>query len=409
MSWKDRFRRDASFKGIPFYVESYELNVSNSIVVNSYPFSNKHKTDNLGPNPLSDQIRGYLLGDDYDLDRERLIAACQDGKSGKLVHPYLGEKEVEIQNLSIRESKTQLRYLEFVLKWVEAGIDARPEVTIDSANNVASIANQTNSISNNEFFSAFEDIRLASQNFIEQVTSTIEDRLQFINDAVTSAKNAYQNVNELVEPVFQLQSTLKSAIRSPELVAEILDSTFSLFERAEANFGDIFQDLSTILLEQPSSPLRGAENAEENVTNAINFKIRQAAITTKSTVLSNYVRLEQTVEPKTIAAILSQEEFRIEVERSEKEIDEQLQVIESPELYFSMVDLKSSAIELTRDERVTSLPNLRRESFKKDLPIVVIASKIYGDPEYSDELIRRNRVKNPLFFPKDQVIEYVRE
>ena len=85
---------DASFKGVPFYVESEELTRFGRRIVNhEYPNTSEQFSEDTGGFPRDFNVSGFLVGDDVSDQLDALINACNEGK-GRLVLPFFGSMDV---------------------------------------------------------------------------------------------------------------------------------------------------------------------------------------------------------------------------------------------------------------------------------------------------------------------------
>jgi len=101
MAWQDRYL-DASFRGVPFFVDRANTSGGRKTVLHEFPERDLPFAEDLGRASRLFNVTGYIIGEDYFEQRDRLIAACFD-KSGPgiLIHPYYGSLTVNCQNLNI--------------------------------------------------------------------------------------------------------------------------------------------------------------------------------------------------------------------------------------------------------------------------------------------------------------------
>ena len=77
--WRSRLR-DASFRGVPFLLDDDEGTFGRRVQVHEYPQRDKPFTEDLGRATRRISINAYLVGDDYDEQRNKLIGApSRDG------------------------------------------------------------------------------------------------------------------------------------------------------------------------------------------------------------------------------------------------------------------------------------------------------------------------------------------
>ncbi|MDI4664719.1 DNA circularization N-terminal domain-containing protein [Xanthobacter autotrophicus] len=102
------------FRGIDFHVPDASHEVGRRIVVTIFPGIDEVAFDDLGKHDGPITVRGLIVGDDYVTRALALQAALQTPGTGTLLHPWLGEKTVVVdQPASIHFSATELRVVRF--------------------------------------------------------------------------------------------------------------------------------------------------------------------------------------------------------------------------------------------------------------------------------------------------------
>jgi prophage DNA circulation protein len=133
MSWRDRLR-PASFRGVAFFVREAEAGVSRNVVEHEYPGQAPPYFEDLGRRARTWTIEGYVVGDDYQAQRDRLVTAAEseDGP-GDIVHPYYGTLRVHCRGISVRESASEGRMARVLLQFVEASEQVAPTSVADES------------------------------------------------------------------------------------------------------------------------------------------------------------------------------------------------------------------------------------------------------------------------------------
>ena len=86
---------DASFKGVPFCVESEELTRFGRRIANhEYPNTSEQFSEDTGGFPRDFNVSGFLVGDDVSDQLDALINACNEEGKGRLVLPFFGSMDV---------------------------------------------------------------------------------------------------------------------------------------------------------------------------------------------------------------------------------------------------------------------------------------------------------------------------
>ncbi|REF27627.1 DNA circularization protein [Xenorhabdus cabanillasii] len=121
----------ASFRGVPFAVISGESVFGRRQAVHEYPYRDTAWIEDLVRATRKITIRGFIIQNSavYDApdvitQRKNLVAACETGSTGTLVHPTLGELTVSVTESGLRmtENAESGRVFEFTLTVIESGL-----------------------------------------------------------------------------------------------------------------------------------------------------------------------------------------------------------------------------------------------------------------------------------------------
>lgn len=121
MTWTDRYQ-GASFRGVAFFVESHEAGSGRRLAEFEFVQRDAGQVDDLGKKMPRYRIRAFTIGDDYDRQRDSLVAACVNPSTvGTLVHPYLsGSRQVRCASCTVREAMSRGGIAEIDLEFVLA-------------------------------------------------------------------------------------------------------------------------------------------------------------------------------------------------------------------------------------------------------------------------------------------------
>jgi prophage DNA circulation protein len=124
----------ASFRGVPFNVESHEENSGRRGVLHEFPGRDTPSAEDLGRKGGVYRVRAFVLGDDYMAQRDALRQAVRgDGSTGTLVHPYLGNIQVKPALMRMREQIAPAGIAQFDLEFWEDGQQPSPISGTDTA------------------------------------------------------------------------------------------------------------------------------------------------------------------------------------------------------------------------------------------------------------------------------------
>lgn len=118
--WRDRLR-PASFRGVEFHVEEAARAGGRRAFLHEYPKRDTPYAEDLGRKGEGFTVTGYLVGPDYILDRDDLIAALNAEGPGLLILPTQGEFDVQPGPFSSIERRERGGFVEIAMNFLEAG------------------------------------------------------------------------------------------------------------------------------------------------------------------------------------------------------------------------------------------------------------------------------------------------
>ncbi len=134
MSWREQLR-EASFRGVKFYVDGAETEVGRRTVLHEYPFKDIPWNEDLGKATRHYTVTAYVVQSldnsyDYFVERDKLIAALEEKDAGTLIHPYLGELQVVLaERASIEETSADGGIARFRMPFRDAGDNTSVQAT----------------------------------------------------------------------------------------------------------------------------------------------------------------------------------------------------------------------------------------------------------------------------------------
>lgn len=391
MSWRDRYRQ-ASFRGVAFFVESSESAHGRRQAVHEHAQRDVPYTEDLGRKAREWTLQGYLIGDDYDLQRDQLQEACETAGPGQLVHPYRGELTVECRGLTISETSQDGRMCRVTMTFLEAGEQSFPRSVTDSVNAISRAGNSVISASQGGFverflttgFPAF--VREAAAARVQQLTDFLENPGYPLTDDIQAASDFYYSVRDLAADALDL--VLEPA-RLVQRISSVLGSVRSAFGgNASPVLGSMYQQFSTTYTGKTQTPSRRQQG--ENFE-ALGELVRQVAISenAKVAVVTTYPSYQEAI--TTRDTIL--EQIDVESERTAND-----------EAYVAINGLRAEVVRgiPAQDER---LPQLLDYTPRATLPALLVAYQLYGDASRDAEIIARNQPRHPGFMTGGQPLE----
>jgi len=113
--------RPASFRGVPFQVESTDMGVGRRTQLHEYPQRDIPYNEDLGRAARDLSFEGFVVGADYVAQANRLLDALEQPGPGTLVHPWFGTLTVSQQDKARVSFNQQLGLARFSFSFIESG------------------------------------------------------------------------------------------------------------------------------------------------------------------------------------------------------------------------------------------------------------------------------------------------
>ncbi|MDP8834509.1 DNA circularization N-terminal domain-containing protein [Serratia marcescens] len=408
--------RDASFRGIPFYFVDVEGTGGRRAIPHAYPKKEVGWTEDHGAVLTQQQINGILLGNDYQAQFNRLLAALNTPGPGELVHPWFGVQQVQAGKVTHKLSTEEggIAYVSFEV--FEAGEQLFPTQQEDTTATTLSAADSVKAaLANGDYFAALDGVGNMVDTLLDDLQGFIAnlptwppavlnewmDRLNRFKDlaGIIAAKPG-----ELIRGVTGLISDVKDLVTEAPWALQVYDqlrdkwdgdraaqaATKSLADNIAVNVDTGFASSVT-----RSSTIDVSDAMQTNIDD-----FRQLVI------VASLVAKAETVATATFET--SQEAQGSGDELAERLGEQAIDAVESGQrdLWRSLRDLRFAVV---NDVRIRSvqLPELRRVSPRQTTPVMLLAWRETGDAEQRDALVTRNRLRYPAFILPVQVIEVV--
>jgi prophage DNA circulation protein len=122
------------FRMAPFHVDVNSRASGRPTVLHEFPKRDTPYAEDMGRKARSFPVTGYVIGPDYQIWRELLVAALEMEGPGLLILPTLLQRDtimVQPRDYTVREMRTQGGMAEFEMNFVESG-DSLFSTIIDS-------------------------------------------------------------------------------------------------------------------------------------------------------------------------------------------------------------------------------------------------------------------------------------
>ncbi|MCE8027548.1 hypothetical protein HOP54_02440 [Halomonas daqingensis] len=377
MSWHDRVGDGTcEFRGVTLFLERGSIAPGRRVQVHEYPLRDEPYAEDLGRKAREWQVTAYLLGDDYDIERNRLADALEIPGAAEMRHSYYGTHRVVVIDSRITESTREGGMARVTFTAVRADDEPRyPTAVADTQQVVQAEAEASRLAILEEFENAFDMVGLAA------------DRVAAVEGAVLEALADVQGL------VGDVTNTVARLIRSP---AELGAAILSAIGQVRDMLGEPARALGVYRAMATAARRR-------DVSNTAPAQLRQQVAAQNAAVA--LVSRGAAIEGAVTAAQAEYDNRPVAVEALEDvhgmltaQVAGPLPPL--PRTTQRLVALRGATVQDIR-RRGTALPELTQYTPNRRMPALVIAHRLYGNALRDADIISRNRVRHPGSVPAE--------
>lgn len=400
MSWREDLRRvkfkggrtliGATFRGVPFFVESSERSGGRRIVTHQFPYRDDPFIEDLGREARTFHIDGYVLGDDYLAQRDKLLDALE-GKDGpgELVHPYHGMQRAICVKHSVHETQKEGGIAVIAMDFAEAPAHAvTPTEVVDSAGQVDTASKTAHKAVRAELVEKYSVAGMPAFG-LASAEAAITKAAAALQTQLGPVISATQEAAQLTGKVALITAEASSLARTP---GGVLDA-----------FVDAISGLVTTSLDSPGKVLAGLSEAYgadqgDAVDPTTATRERELA---NQTALTSALRRVFAIEAARLAplvAFVSTEDATAARDEVASMLEEQAELA-GDTAYPALVDLRSQVLRAVPG--ATSLASIVTITRRVPVPSLLLAYQLYGSVDLELDIVARNHVRHPGFIAGD--------
>jgi len=383
--------RPASWRGVPFFIDEAGGEVGRRYEMHEYPQRDTPWAEDLGRAQRRWSLAGYVLGAGYMGTRDRLIAACEQQGTGKLVHPYLGDLTVVCDRFRYRERDGEGGMCRFDLSFAEAGTPGAPWSSRAAGAAIRGAAAALVSVAITAF--AGNTFRVAGfQDYVAIDAALDLGRLASILEGLRG-------------PTVQLPEPVSIEARRRILALAILDPASVPPETIAATVCDAvgaFADSVT-----PASALDGLDAltlvtfaAPPNTTTP--GRLQQAENAATLTALVEQAAIAALPGPVSTVPLMVYEDL-VAVRTRVVELCDRVLPLATDAVFGAVDEVRTQAI-AELNVRGATLQPLRPYSTPFPRPSLTLAQRLYQDPSRDAELVARTGAVHPAFVPESGLV-----
>lgn len=384
-AWREKYRQ-ASFRGVSFFVETSDREGGRRGVQHEFAQRDIPYTEDTGRKGRSFNLDGYVLGDDYFTDRDKLITACESEGPAELIHPYYGRLIVNCFSFKVRESSKDGGIAVFSFSFVESGQQSFPSAALDTTANTNDAADKLKSASKNSFANKFSILR--QPGFVVDAAAAKVKAFSARVDAVSKTyTSASATITDLAFSLRKLTANVNDLLATPDKLAEQMGSALGFLRGASNSAEESFRGMKGMLDfgddDKAIAIITSTRQTEANNQKALNDMIKEIAV---AEAVQSAIEVEFNSVDESEAARSDLIGF----------IDDQMVETTSDDVYTAQQDLMANMIKSlpAPDQALNRIGTVVRPQTSNTL---LLAYDIYESPSLEQDLITRNKISNPAF------------
>jgi prophage DNA circulation protein len=396
MSWRDNLRK-ASFRGVEFHFEDSSLDAGRRQQIHVYPGRDIPYAEDLGRKAREFALTGYVIGDDYIVRRDAILAAIEKKGSGALVHPYWGERNVVVTQCKILETRAEGRMARLDFTFIEAGENRFPDASTATAALAASEADSLLSGIDDFFDTSFavsgfpqfvEEAAVATSTTL--VTGLLKEAEKYVKAATAAA--------DLIRGGDSMLLDLTGLVRNPPGLASDLIALFGNVTSAVSSATDrfhLFGDIARLPAAIPFEPrLTPSGIRRDDNRNALgNFFLDSSlAEMVRATSERQFASYDE--------AVAARESLDAQLSTAIRDAAD----AGNDDRWLALRTLRTAAIaDITT--RSGQLARVVTRILPATRPALVEAYDLYDDAARDADIVARNSIRHPGFLPSGIPLE----
>lgn len=389
MSWRDQLQ-PASFRGVPFEVESDDASFGRRVEVHEYPSKDIPLAEDLGRKAREKNLVAFVIGADYMAKRDALLEACEKAGAGELVHPYYGRMMVTLTDVRVSHSMLEGGMCRFNLQFVESGELTYPQAVNATSEQSLEAADALESSAVSAFTENFSVDGL-SEFAVKEAQSTFSDALSTIESVMANTGLI------LADPLSLFKQDLGALLYEP---ATLASRFLGLFSKGNHLFNQL-SGLANVDLWQVLNVLPGI-----NLVNQFRQVVSLGNTPTTARMAKNKSAIHTLIRQGLIAqsaGLLASQPLPVydDAQQVKKALLETLDVELNTANDTNYLALKTVRVTTHADvtARTQNAARLKNITPNEVLPGIVLAYDLYEDVTREAEIIDRNKVRHPGFVP----------
>lgn len=415
----EQFWQDASFRGAPFFVNSFEQAGGRRGPNHEFPKKDEGYAEDTGGKIGKHSIEAYaarsVRDPDYAGRRDALIEALNQPGPGELVHPAFGTIRVLVRDWSEKEEKSRLGMAVFSMSFVVANKSTYPTAQRNASARVPGLGASAHSAAGGVFSRHF-NVAGKSDFLLNSAISSF-GRVGDLFSLISSLSGVSVNSSGLLAKLLDvLAAAAGDGHYAPlaDAVAAFPRAITGVFEerhKSSRNADGTYRGIATLRGNGPIEPaavtsLYSAFEFESEIeAPALNTATRQTQYE-NAAAIATLTRQSAVIEAARVAPFVNWQTLQ-EAETARDKIADALEreawETYDDDLYTVLTDMRTLVLSTVAPDN-GRLPSLMDYTLKTTMPSLALSHTLYGTANKADELVSINGLRHPGFFPGGEAV-----
>jgi prophage DNA circulation protein len=391
MTWSDKLL-PGRFRGVRFFIESSDRAGGRRTVDHEYPLRDLNYVQDMGRGARVFEVDCLVVDKasreagfaDYFAHRDALISALENQTGpGQLDHPYHGTRSAICTGFRVREQSSEGGIARFAITFKETPAQPfSPVSTPDVAGAIRTAADALQEVISGEFLRKFTSLPSA---FMSSVHTTMRQATRAINNATRAFEMPEQELARLRQRTTDLEDSVTGLANEPEDMVAAFEGIFELIDDPDA----------LVEVYGFNAGTRPPGATPSRLQEQVNYDETQRLVQRLAAVQAARVLPDQTFE--------SYDQALAKRQAITDMLDEQIEVV-ADDVYPELQQLRADLVRGIPGPD-SDLPHLVEHTPHVSVPSIVLTWDLYGSLDREEDLVLRNRVRNPAAVPGGRALE----
>lgn len=199
MAWKDE-KEKASFRGVPFWVDTERSKRGRRTVVHEYPKRDVPMVEDMGLATQTVSFSAWVAGADCFTQRDALLKALEEPGAAELVHPWYGRLMVVSTAVDVSHSEHEGGVVRFDLEFTKGEGSAFPVGAASTGTRADFAASTVQTSAQSRFKTAMSSVKVA-QAQVGLVQSRLREVAQVLDDGLLPFREVFRDVQAVYSEI----------------------------------------------------------------------------------------------------------------------------------------------------------------------------------------------------------------